>query len=188
MRILIFFLLIIALGCSIGQKTKDNFKNFYLKVPNLKFPILIDCKTDYKYFDKTSIEDSLGFKYCPENWQINGRISLSENYIALIYSYPGDFMYPSIFTFNSDGLPIDTLNLGTSCGEWHGNVERSIIKITENKQIKFIDSLIIYGTDEDENIIHGTGSVKVTIRDYKLDKDGYFIQIAESTEKAENIK
>ncbi len=188
MRIQIIALVIVAFGCSVSQMNKGDFNNFYTKVPILNFPILIDCKSDYEYFDKSTIEDSLGFKYCPENWYINGRILTSENYIILVYSYPGDFMYPSIFTFTLDGQAIDTLNLGTSCGEWHGNVERGIIKITEDLNINFIDSLIIYETDEDENIVHGTGSAKVMTKDFSIDNNGYFKHISEKIDKAENIK
>lgn len=133
------------------------------------------------------MNDSLGFKFCPDNWSINGELPLNQNYKVLIYSYPGDFMYPSVFTFSTEGTFIDSINLGTSCGDWHGNVEHAVIQIKQDGIIHFIDSLIIYDVDSNEYIIRGTGQAKIKLQDYQIDKKGYFSLIAEKVENAESV-
>jgi hypothetical protein len=179
------FIFITLFSCT--SKSGSDFSKFCQSVPDLTFPVEIDCQKDQDYYMKDQIDDSLGFKYCTDHWQINGELALNRNYKTLIYSYPGDFMYPSVFTFSSEGNFIDSLNLGTSCGEWHGNIEHAVIRIKQDGMIHFIDSLIVYDVDSNDNIIRGTGQAKIKLYNYQIDDKGYFKMVLEKTDTTSSV-
>ena len=170
-KLSLLFILLIS-GCNSTNQIESNFKKFYSQIPILEYPIVIDCMDDidYVYFDNP--KDSLVIKYKPENCAVNGRMIDQTNFIAIIYSYPGDFMYPEIHTYSLSGSPIDTLKLGTSCGWWFSRYERQIISIDDKNKVQVVDTLKFYALDDNDEPIIGSDSIVVETKIFQISETG----------------
>ncbi len=189
MRALLIMIIFLIVGCKSIKEKENDFSKYYSNIPILEYPVVIDCHAEIKYFHFENREDNLVLKYIPSNaYSINGRLKEENEFVTIIYSFPGDSMYPYIFTYTKNGQPIDTLNLGSFCGEWMGTYGRRIIRVEENKSIVISDSLRYYLLDSNDDIIKGTDSTIFTKSNYELNEKGYFKKISEKQETINNRK
>ncbi len=178
MRNLPLIIVLILTGCNSTNQIDPNFKKYYSQIPVLEYPIVIDCMKDVDYFRFENPKDSLILKYKPQNCAVNGRMIDQNNYIAIIYSYPGDFMYPEIHTYTLSGHPIDTLKLGTSCGWWFSQYERQVISIDDNNKLQVVDTLKYYALDNNDDPIKGSETTVVETKTFQISQAGLFKNIA----------
>lgn len=189
MRAFLIFILILIVGCKTIPEKETDFTKYYSSIPILEYPVIVDCREVINYFHFKDRNDTLVLKYIPSNvYSINGRLKKENDFVTIMYSYPGDFMYPEIFTYTENGKPIDTLSLGSFCGEWMGTYGRRIIRIEKDKTIHISDSLRYYTMDENDNIIRGTDSTVFTKILYKLNNDGHFTKLSEQQKIIDNRK
>lgn len=130
-KILIFFVLIACNETSrldensIKHKTKveshieteieNPFTNFLDKIPEYTFPIKMSC--DY---DRPEIKNDLTehTTYFPEGGRIISKLNSKTKYSLIIFDFACDYSCPILYSYNSDGNRIDSLNLTPGqCGE-----------------------------------------------------------------------
>lgn len=170
------FSLFLFIGCN--NLSKNEFARYYSQIPVLEYPIILDCLKETKYFNFPENEEYLVGKYKPINCSINGRLPMSNNVVAIIYSYPGDSMYPILFTYDRTGQSIDTLKIGSLCLEWMGTYLTNYVQINSDRTIQVIDSTKYYSLDKNDDIIPKTDSLVIVEKsNFNLNENGHFSKI-----------
>ncbi len=186
-KILAILILISLVSCSNKQTSKENkkeeniFKEFLNKIPLRKLPINFACGLpDGPGSNNMQISEFETYKrFIPNDHNvIYGVIEKNEKYKMIIYGQSGDDIYPSLYTYDSFGKRIDSLQLIlNSCGGADDSqIPYSIVTIDKTLQITLKDTLrfIHYNDNESEYIID---SIKASILKYRIDSKGKIIKI-----------
>ena len=154
----ILFLTII-IGCNGPTKTEKTktsninptndtiktFQEYVEKMPFIQLPVLITCNEPYfENFEKFRNNDfGAGFK--PEGATIIGKIKVTHQFVAIVYSHPSDIALPILETYNLKGEKIDQLQLVNiiNCAEdFTDTIEaNSSLIISQDTIIQIIDSI-----------------------------------------------
>ena len=114
-------------------------------MPFIQLPVLITCNEPYfENFEKFRNNDfGAGFK--PEGGTIIGKIKVTHQFVAIVYSYPSDIALPILETYNLKGEKIDQLQLVNliNCAEdFTDTIEaNSSLIISQDTIIQIIDSI-----------------------------------------------
>jgi hypothetical protein len=158
--------------------TITSFKEFIESMPILSIPLKVNCDDD-KYpnsdFDRNRI---FGKKFRPAGSTIIGRLVTTNQYVALVYSYPADIALPFLETYTLSGVKIDSLQLFTyeNCVEdFNESIEtNSAFVITKDFEIQIIDSVFDTKTGNDNIILKIFKETSVA--NYKISDSGKIIK------------
>lgn len=150
----------------------QNFQKAYNQLPEIPLPLKIHTPNgeyftpDLKPVSNDFILDKIGYKGYAT---LYGSLFKADNYKAILINLPTDVGTPMIFTFDKNGLKIDSVELfDTRPAITIGLISKETVIISPNGTIKFTDSSTY--TDEYDKP-YKTEIIKKTI---SLNKTGHF--------------
>jgi len=149
-----------------------SFVDYLKAIPEIKFPLQFKCEVEPNVsnsnIDRTVIE-----KYAGEHLSIYGKITVNENYVAVIYLYPADVILPIIQTSDMQGNKISELIVyDRYCGADEFSHTISWAVITEDLTIILSDSTVMYDRNYKGEIIEETKTTQVRHRKFQIDNKG----------------
>lgn len=194
MRILTLLILGILLGCTNSNNNKtlnydskdltnDNktienidFQEFISLLPKVNLPYLIYCENccDHPEIDN---ENKLIKKYLPEGSSLVGLVSIKEEFVVVLVTYPADMIIPSIVIYNLNGDKIDEKNFLTNwCGQDFDFLGLQYLLIDNDLMISSIDTSYSFKMDSITNEIIDTANIEVSKKYFYMDKNGKIIE------------
>jgi len=159
------------------EKTDDNlFNEFISKIPTRGLPINLSCGLPSgPGSDNIQTSDFETYKeFIPSGQDvIFGAIGQPDKLKVIIYGRTGDDIYPTLFTYDSFGKRIDSLDLMLNpCGAAdESQIPHSIVSIDSDLQIILTDTLkFIHYTDNNSKYL--MDSLKVSTVKYNIDDRG----------------
>jgi len=162
-------------GC--GRPGGKDFERLALAIPTLSTPLSFSHSGSHlQVIDSGSFDTSLARIFLPKDIQVLGRLYPERGFVTLLLSYPGDVPYVSMYTYKSDGSPIDTVYI---TGEYF--VERSA-EVNSTTTIDSRGLVVVRDTvttailDDDDRAVPGTTSTKIHVRTIQLGRVGFFAE------------
>lgn len=115
---------------------------------------------------------------------IIGKLPTINNNIYIVYGLVGDIIYPVLYTYNTQGIKIDSLNLhlGYFCGADDTTNEKCWTTINKDTSIDMTDTTVYFHYVGNNQTLD---SIIVAKRNYQLDTDGRYSLIDELRVKTE---
>src|SRR5690606_12711655 len=123
--------------------SKDiTFDDYLTAIPETKLPLDLRCEVELNVsilnFDQTIID-----KFGQEKSRINRKITVTDNFTAIIYLYPADIILPIVQTTDLKGNKISELKIYERwCGEDEFSWGTSWANISKDLIITLSDSAI----------------------------------------------
>lgn len=162
-------LLLLALSLS-GCQGLRPFDSFLEKLPTINLPLKgencsvgLDAVSPHKF---TNEELQLRPKSC----HVYGKVPTDFGH-ALMFDICGDYFHPHLFTYNKDGVKLDSLKIGQNCGSDALVEQYSSYSITTDWQIIVVDSTIYYGLDQSDLATDSFTSVVVAHSSYQVNSE-----------------
>lgn len=156
---------------------ENSFDNFVDKIPEYTFPIKMSCD-----FSRPEIKNNLTeyIEYFPEDGRLISKLNSTTNYSLIIYDFACDYSCPILYSYNSDGIRIDSLNLTPGqCGEDGFGKRKNWFLISENITIQLIDTTEHYNFNDVNGLQH-LDSISVETKKYEFSEKGKFNIISEN--------
>lgn len=157
------------------------FLEYIASIPMHKLPLKISCGLDQMVWhgDYSPFE-----KFIPSEYpQICGRLETSRSFILVFYGFPGDDVYPALYSYDTLGQVLGVLQpsdlILSPCGAADENqVPHSFILIDRDLTITLIDTTRFTHHPENRNTDHyRVDSIQVTRKVMKVSQDGSFVTI-----------
>lgn len=160
------------------------FEAYLNKIPTIKLPVNLQCEKEpraSRFGLKRSSIDEFGVK----DARITGKIAETNDFVAIIYLYPGEIDLPILKTTDKKGNKISQLKLYDKwCGDDEFSWGTSWTEITKNRTIILSDSVVQFERYEQGGIIEQTRTTEVRHRVYRIDSNG---KIRKKSEKKETV-
>ena len=192
-RMKLHLLLILSMLCSYKSQDQSNhvakevtapvepkeniFMQFVHEIPTYNFPILMSCNYDRPLSEITftSYEN-----YIPEGGSVVAKLNSNTDFELIVFDFACDYSCPILFSYNSDGIRLDSINLTPGqCGEDMNISSSEWFKIDENISIELIDSTEHYSYLQAEQILD---SITVATQYFSINKKGKFNFLSKKSE------
>lgn len=179
-KLLTTFLLVgmISSATCVETNHENPFKEYVASVPILQTPLSFSYYEGYPALVPISALDSdLVWRFTPPHMWLRGRLFPERQFVSLMYSYPGDVICFSIFTYTQNGIPIDTAFI---TGEYMVDASleaRSTTRILENGFISIDDTVETVKLNANDYPIPGTETSKYRAVRLRLDDSGNFVRV-----------
>lgn len=126
------------------QRTSESaFSQLCSQLPKILLPYKTSCGTCCERLSREFPEIQ---PYLPEGAQFQGVLNITDNYVALLLSYPADERLPAIATYTPQGKPLDERILMKSlCGTDPGFRRTNDVSISNDLQIRERDTVFTFG-------------------------------------------
>jgi hypothetical protein len=158
-----------------GQTEVNTFDQFLSEIPEYKFPVKMSC--DYKRLSD-GIDFSKYQRYCPNGGNVVSKLKSNSEYSLVIFEFACDYSCPTLYSFDSDGIRLDSINLTPGqCGEDPSMKNSEWFIISESISIELSDTTEHYTDGNQGQILDST---TVETQRYKLNANGKFDFVAKN--------
>lgn len=163
--------------------TNNDFKEFLENIPSKNLPLTIECGFENTIFNEDF--DSKFQQFIPQGFEVVGKLNTNKELNLVLFASIGDILYPYLFSFNQEGLKIDSVYLHISTCAADQNLELSTWSVIEQDiTINMVDTVKYLNYIETENgYVRTLDSTFITKRTEKLDSSGRFFTLSEEKEK-----
>ena len=172
-------LLAICSGTCFESNQRGSFQDYVAQIPVRPTPLVFSFYEGHPDgVDMSGLDSGLVRRFFPPHmYHLGGRLFPEKRFVSLLYSVPGDVICESIFTYTSDGLPIDTADITGEYVVDAGVEARSTSRIHSNGLISIDDTLQTVQLNENDEPIPGTE--KSTYRQVmlQLNDSGKFVRL-----------
>lgn len=158
------------------DKFDKDFRDFILLIPQIKLPFQTYCENCCDH-PKIDYDNKLIKRFIPEGSSVVGLFSIAENFVAILVTYPGDMIIPSIVTYDKYGKKLDEQGFMKNwCGREIDYLGLQYFKINDDYTITTIDTSYTFRMDSITDKIIDTIKIEITKNDYFINQKGKILK------------
>ena len=172
----LLLLLVSVISCSGTRREQVSFLEFASSIPELPFPVKFGCDSGPEQVDYGRLDSHWLAQLAPTGRNyIVGRIRSNQDCVILAHRYIGDFNFPVLISYNSDGSIIDSLRITGDCFDApDGSLLRYATLINADGSIVVEDTTRSSLSNATGTVIPSTERVSVKVHRFSISATGHF--------------